>query len=148
MEIIRPGEKHIGQIYEIEKNSFTDPWSEKSFLLSLKNKDYLFLAAVSGETVCGYILGSVNGDFGYIDNIAVSSDFRRQGVGEMLLKEFIGYAEDSPYCSGVSLEVRQSNYPAISLYSKTGFKAAGKRARFYTDPDEDAVVMIKMLEVK
>ena len=139
MEIIRPSEIHMDMIYEIEKSSFGDPWTKDDFRQSLKNRDYLFLAAVCDGTVRGYILGSVNGDYGYIDNLAVSPKHRRQGIGEMLLNKFFEYAENSEYCCGVSLEVRQSN----SLYRKTGFTEAGKRIKFYSSPVEDALIMIK-----
>lgn len=141
MEIIRPAEKHIKQIYNIEKLSFGDPWTEDGFIQPLKNKDYLFLAAVDNEEVCGYIMGSVNSDFGYIDNIAVSPARRRQGIGEMLIDKFFGYANDSEYCQGITLEVRESNLPAISLYRKKGFEKVGKRIKFYSAPVEDAIVM-------
>lgn len=145
MEIIRPWEIHMDMIYEIEKSSFGDPWTKDDFRQSLKNRDYLFLAAVCDGTVWGYILGSVNGDYGYIDNLAVSPEHRRQGIGEMLLNKFFEYAENSEYCCGVSLEVRESNLPAISLYRKTGFTEAGKRIKFYSSPVEDALIMMKKI---
>ena len=75
---------------------------------------------------------------GYVTNVAVLPDFRRQGIAEMLIKKQL--ENDMNF---ISLEVRKSNLPAISLYKKLGFETVGIRPHFYTSPDEDAVIMTK-----
>ena len=78
---------------------------------------------------------------GYVTNIAVLPEYRRLGIGEKIL----GYVIDNTKAEleFISLEVRVSNIAAISLYEKFGFERAGLRKRFYTNPQEDAIIMTK-----
>ena len=78
---------------------------------------------------------------GYVTNIAVLPEFRRKGIGRALLQYVINDCENQ--LEFISLEVRVSNDAAISLYKKFGFAEVGRRKRFYTHPDEDALIMTK-----
>ena len=81
-------------------------------------------------------------DEGYVPNIAVTKSARGRGIGKSLVGALISLAKDKGLAF-ISLEVRESNTPAISLYTKCGFKDFGKRKNFYQNPTEDAVIMTK-----
>lgn len=138
---IRPMEvSDIDGIAEIEKECFSAPWSRNGISDELDNEKAHFLAAVCDNRVLGYIgVHEVCGE-AYIDNIAVRSEYRQLGLGEKLL---IAAQEGafSRKCEFISLEVRKSNSAALSLYEKLGYEKVGERKNFYTDPQEDAVIM-------
>ena len=138
---IRPMEvSDIDGIAEIEKECFSAPWSRNGISEELDNENAHFLAAVCDNRVLGYIgVHEVCGE-AYIDNIAVRSEYRQLGLGEKLL---IAAQEGafSRKCEFISLEVRKSNSAALSLYEKLGYEKVGERKNFYTDPQEDAVIM-------
>lgn len=143
-EIVSMNESHVSQIAEIEKLCFSAPWTENSIREELTNEVAHFITAVSGETVLGYIgVHEICGE-AYIDNIAVRPDYRRMGLGERLLCEAQNGATERK-CEFISLEVRKSNASAIALYEKQGYNIAGERKNFYTDPDEDGLIMTKGL---
>lgn len=143
-EIVPMDESYVSQIAEIEKLCFSAPWTENSIREELTNEVAHFIAAVSGETVLGYIgVHEICGE-AYIDNIAVHPDYRRMGLGERLLYEAQNGAAERK-CEFISLEVRKSNAPAIALYEKQGYNIAGERKNFYTDPGEDGLIMTKGL---
>ena len=137
--------EHLSQAAEIERLCFSDPWSEKMLAEHLANPCSLTLAAV-GDT--GRLLGYVGllavVDEGYITNVAVRPDCRRQGVASSLLRalEARGRARNLTF---LTLEVRQSNAPARALYEKLGYVQAGLRRNYYENPREDAVIMTKTL---
>ena len=83
---------------------------------------------------------------GYITNVAVFEQYRGKGIASALMEKIIGYAEKNNM-EFISLEVRQSNHPAISLYLKYGFKKMGIRKNFYNKPCEDAVIMTRYFVV-
>ena len=145
MRIIDTEKEHIPQIAEIAAESFPDPWTENGFMSSLDVSGNIFLTAEENGTVTGYIIGTADGDFAGIDSIAVSPRFRRQGIAEELIRAFCEIAAQSDSCSSVSLEVRENNLPARTLYKKCGFSEIGLRKNFYSEPRENAVVMNKPL---
>ncbi|MCI5796644.1 MAG: ribosomal protein S18-alanine N-acetyltransferase [Ruminococcus sp.] len=137
-------EDDVIHVYELEKECFSVPWSIKSISEELQNANARFiLAEINGETA-GYV-GSyfVSGEV-YITNVAVKNKYRRKGVAVGLLSELIDLAKDAE-SEFVSLEVRCSNAPAISLYGKLGFEKIGVRENFYENPREDALIMTKYL---
>lgn len=131
--------KHAAEAAEIEKLCFSDPWSEKSFLDSLKNPfSHFFVFEETG--VSGYIgLYAVSGE-GSITNVAVHPEKRGLGIGEALVREVIKLG-DTLSLEYITLEVRESNTPARRLYEKCGFSGVGMRRGFYSKPREDAVIM-------
>ena len=130
--------EHVSQVADLERVCFADPWNEDSVGSELENPLSLWLVAVSDHRVVGYIGSqSVLGEAD-IMNVAVSPEFRRRGIAEMLL---ITLAEQSVYC--MTLEVRQSNAPAITLYEKLGFGQVGCRRGYYRNPKEDALILRK-----
>ena len=146
MRILQMTADHVSQVAELEKICFSDPWSEKSVASELTNPLSLWLVAVEGERVAGYVGSqSVMGESDMM-NVAVHPDFRRQGVAELLVKELVAaLAEKGNYC--LTLEVRASNTPAISLYEKLGFSRIGLRKNYYRNPKEDALILRKEWEI-
>lgn len=132
--------EHIPQIAALERRCFSDPWSENALREELFNDTASFLAAVAEDgTVVGYAGLHCVLDEGYIANIAVAPEYRRQGVAGELLGVFLRFGRAN--LGFLTLEVRASNEPAISLYRKFGFREAGRRKNYYTAPQEDAILM-------
>lgn len=138
----------ICDVVEIEKECFTLPWSYKSFEESLSKSYAVFLVAeVSGEDsdeykIVGYVGAYHMGDECDITNVAVSSVYRRRGIAGLLLKgiEEYGLTHD---VHTITLEVRESNIKAISLYEKMQYKNIGIRKKFYEKPIENAIIMVR-----
>ena len=107
---------HVAQIANLEKVCFHDPWSENSIASELDNRLSLWLVALDGDTVAGYV-GSQS-VMGWADmmNIAVDPAYRRQGVAQKLVETLVAaLAENDVTC--LTLEVRASNEPAKALYA-------------------------------
>ncbi len=139
--ILKADDRHITDIAFLEKECFSLPWSEKT-IKDAMDTGTLFFVAKSGEKTVGYIGISCILDEGYITNIAVSEKYRKKGIGTALLNRVFSEASDKQL-SFVSLEVRESNQNAISLYTTLGFKEEGKRKNFYDNPKEDAIILTK-----
>lgn len=141
---------HVKSAAQIEKECFSCPWSENAFYEELNNPISLTIVAVNfkkatnNENVLGFINVRIINDEVYINNIAVTKAFRRNGIGKGLLSALEEHVVKRN-ASFITLEVRESNTPAISLYSSLGYETAGKRKRFYRKPVEDAVLMTKNL---
>ena len=137
---------HVAAVAALEKVCFSDPWSEKSVSDELSNPLSLWLVALEGESLAGYIGSqSVMGESDMM-NVAVDPSFRRQGIGEQLVNALVEeLAKAGNHC--LSLEVRASNEPAISLYQKLGFVQVGRRPKYYRNPREDALILRKEWEI-
>lgn len=136
-EIYKP---YLEQILEIENVSFPSPWSMKAFKAEIQNPSACLWALIEDEVLSGYICFWKFDSESQLINIAIHPERRQQGLGEYLLTEMI---EDciSKAKHYVWLEVRPSNAAARRLYRKMGFEEAGRRKRYYTDTNEDAIVM-------
>ncbi len=141
--IIEPMEAcHVPQIAQLEKRCFTDPWSEKSIASELENPLALWLVAVDGEKLIGYV-GSqtVLGETDMM-NLAVAPEARRQGTGRALVLALVDALTEKGSHS-LMLEVRVSNTPARTLYESLGFSQVGRRPKYYVNPKEDALILRK-----
>ena len=138
--------REIPQIEALEKACFSLPWTREQLRASLPDAQHVFLAA---EDEAGELLGYIGMmhvlDEGYISNVAVSPDRRRQGIGDALTAALIKICE-ALGLSFVTLEVRAGNKPAIALYEKHGFERVGLRKNYYDHPREDALLMTKTFE--
>ena len=142
MTIIKMNETHVSQVAELEKVCFSDPWSENSVASELNNKLSLWLVAVEGDAVAGYIVSQTVMDETDMMNVAVHPDFRRRGIGESLVLGLVEKLKSlGSHC--LTLEVRSSNESAISLYEKLGFTQIGRRKNYYRNPKEDALILRK-----
>jgi ribosomal-protein-alanine N-acetyltransferase len=129
----------LPQIIAIERRAFPTPWSLAMFVLELSKSTGWCLAAERGETLVGYLVCSRYDTVWHIMNVAVDPDQRRRGVATALLEGLIERLNDKR--ARFTLEVRESNVAAIALYERYGFRAAGRRRRYYQDNGEDAVIM-------
>lgn len=133
--------EHIPQIAQLEKECFSEPWNENALSEELSNENSHFLVAVSDD-VAGYIgVQEICGE-AYITNVAVFGKYRKYGIGRALLKAACDGAK-SRSCEFITLEVRESNIPAITLYESEGFEKAGVRKNFYSAPTENGVIYTK-----
>lgn len=135
---------HLDDVYIIETECFSHPWSKQSLEEELNNETSLFLVAKEENEVIGYIGMSIVIDEGYIFNVAVREKYRNKGVATALINELVTYGKKNNF-SFITLEVRESNLPAISLYSKFGFIKAGERKDYYSNPKENAILLTKYL---
>lgn len=139
---------HLDEAAALERVCFSDPWSRNMLAEELGNALAAFLAALDGTgAVVGYAGLQVVLDEGYILNIAVRPDCRRQQIASQLLEVFINFAQGNRL-SFLTLEVRASNAPAIALYERWGFAEAGRRRNYYEHPREDAVIMTREFKYK
>ncbi len=153
----RAFEEDIPEIFVVEQECFSIPWSKKTFYETISNDESFFWKSRILNEVVGYIgIYSVKEE-NYVYNLAVKSRYRNLGVATKLLKSTINFCKNqSPETSNcgilnqkfLSLEVRKSNLPAINLYKKNGFKIQGIRKNFYSRPTEDALIMTIFSEVK
>ncbi len=146
MTIVKLERNHVPQIAEIEKCCFSDPWNEESIASELENRLSLWLVALEGDRVAGYVGSQTVLGEADMMNIAVHPDFRRKGIGEALVKKLIAELSQRG-CHSLTLEVRASNGPAKSLYEKLGFVLVGRRKNYYFHPREDADILRKEWEI-
>ena len=138
MNITEMQEKHLPALAELEKQCFHAPWSEKMLREELGGG--IFLVAEQDGEVQGYVGCQTVLDEGYITYVAVSPDFRRRGAARRLIAELIARAKEKGLAF-VTLEVRESNAPAIALDAGAGFAPVGTRKNFYSNPAENALLM-------
>ena len=131
----------LDRVAAIERDTFADPWSRKSFAGMIGQPHIRAIAALgsNGEPI-GYALGSFAADEGEILNIAVAKPARGAGVGRVLLDGLLERLRDEGAIT-FFLEVRRSNEAAIALYKSAGFRPLGVRPAYYVSPREDALTM-------
>ena len=134
--------EHIAQVAALERECFSMPWSESVLISELSNPLSLWVVAVDGDTVAGYVGSqSVMGEADMM-NLAVLPSYRRQNTGRNLVTEPIRLLSEREVYS-LTLEVRASNEAAIKLYDGLGFVQVGRRPNYYVAPREDALIMRK-----
>lgn len=144
--IVDVQEKHIDDIIMLEKTCFSLPWTRRQLMNQRTDDGHVFIAACAGTgTVLGYLGVDCVLDEGYISNVAVTPEYRRQGIGDALLNETIHRALEREL-SFLTLEVREGNAQALALYEKHGFIKVGLRKNYYTKPTENAILMTKFLK--
>ena len=135
--------EHLSEVASIEEMSFSLPWSLESLELMLTEQASALVALEDGR-VLGYVGMMCVLDEGQIINVAVHPDARRRGVGRRLMEAAQAYAKERGIVF-LSLEVRESNIAARSLYSSLGWEEQGIRKGFYSHPVENACVMTKSI---
>ena len=134
--------EHVAQVAALEKEWFSMPWSENVLIGELSNPLSLWVVAVDGDTVAGYVGSqSVMGEADMM-NLAVLPSYRRQNIGKNLVSELITRLSEREVHS-LTLEVRASNEAAIGLYANLGFVQIGRRPNYYKAPKEDALILRK-----
>ena len=143
IKIVKVSEQDISELVKIEKQCFSVPWSENSFKTAFEDSYSQFFVAKTQLTDCTvgfsgmYIAAKAEG---YVYNIAVIPEYRKRGIGTELMRSLLEYS-DKNKLEYLSLEVRESNSAAISVYKNLGFKKIGVRKNFYELPVENAVIM-------
>lgn len=143
VDILTANESHVDGIFIINTLSFPVPWNRASILEELSdNEKARYIVAKADNTIVGYgglwkIL-----DEGHITNIAVHPEYRGIGIGNKIVQSLIELCTIENITS-MTLEVRTSNTSAINLYKKFGFVTEGIRKRYYSNNNEDALIMWK-----
>ena len=136
----------------LAQRCFPDPWSLALFEAAFSQPDATLVAAMAGDalagywllprlgdTLAGYLILQRLGDEESVDDIAVAPEFRRQGIAQQLLETAHAQFPACPFL----LEVREHNTAALALYQKLGYQQVGFRKRYYTNPNEGAVLMTR-----
>ncbi|MHB0913352.1 MAG: ribosomal protein S18-alanine N-acetyltransferase [Armatimonadota bacterium] len=130
----------IGAVVALDHECFATPWSESSYMTELSNHSAYYIVACMEDRIVGYAGEWIIVDEAHITTIGVDPECRGQKIGERLLIALIDEAIFRG-ASRITLEVRRSNYVAQSLYRKYGFQSVAVRKSYYTDNNEDALVM-------
>lgn len=133
-------ESDIDSVLEISSLSFAHSWSRESYEKELNNTLAKYFVAEVQNKVVGFIGTWIIVDESNITNVAVHPNYRKLSIGSKLIEYLIFYCKDLN-CVSHTLEVRASNIPAINLYKKYGFIESGLRKGYYSDNNEDAILM-------
>lgn len=140
LTIRRMKESDIPEVARLEKEIFPYPWSEGAISETFEQEQTLLLVAYEDRKLIGYLILYFVLEEGEIARIAVIPECRRQGVGARMLLELEDLCEDNGITK-LLLDVRESNETAISFYTSYGFVQDGVRRNFYSDPQEDGILM-------
>lgn len=134
--------RDLDGVLAVDVVSFANHWTRDMFEWEARHSDVARLSVLRapGGGVAGYCAAWVIFDEVHINNMAVLPEWRRHGLGAALLARVLDAAAGEG-ASKATLEVRRSNAAARALYERFGFIEAGVRARYYTNPVEDAIVM-------
>lgn len=138
--IRRLGVEDLPAMLLMENACFTCPWTEGMLRSELESPRCLYFGAFSDGVPAGYAGFQYVMDEGYVNNVATGPDFRRQGVGRLLLERLEAEAM-ALGLSFLTLEVRESNLPALALYGSRGYVRVGRRPDYYEKPREAALLL-------
>lgn len=134
----------VPQIAALERQCFSDPWSEKSISSELENPLSLWLVDERDGEIAGYVGSQTVPPEADMMNLAVSPAFRRQGIGRSLVQALANSLHKLG-AQSLALDVREGNAPARTLYAALGFSEVGRRKKYYVNPTEDALILRKEL---
>ena len=142
MEVRRAKTDDAPRIAELEAEIFSDGWGQKDILSCICSEGGICYTALVDGRVAAYILGRLSAPEGEIYRIATAPEYRCRGIAYRLLNYAIK-CEKGRGLECLFLEVRASNIPAIKLYKSHGFKDMGRRKNYYSNPTEDAILMVR-----
>jgi ribosomal-protein-alanine N-acetyltransferase len=146
--IVRMTEHDLLEVVEIEEQSGLSRWGWAAYYAEFQggNRDLMLIAkpSIASAPIAGYIVARETAGELHINNVAVRAEYRRRGIGAALLSHVLDEARRRK-AKAAFLEVRSANHAAQALYEKSGFKAIARRADYYSEPREDAVVMTLVL---
>lgn len=138
----------VDELVRIEREAFSAPWTRAMFEAELTGNPFsTCFTARRGEgngssgVIVGYLCGWVVFDEFRLMTLAVDRMWRRQGLGNALLQHGLASAQERGGLRAL-LEVRASNTGALALYERLGFRRQAVRRQYYTNPPEDAILMI------
>ncbi len=132
----------VSQVVELERNIFSDPWSEKDIFALVTEPFGICYSAVSDGRVVAYVIGRMIAPEGEIYRIATDEKYRRRGIAYRLL-DYAVKCEKGRGLECLFLEVRSQNIAARNLYRAYGFKEIGERKNYYSNPTDNAVIMLR-----
>ncbi|MCP4706523.1 MAG: ribosomal protein S18-alanine N-acetyltransferase [candidate division Zixibacteria bacterium] len=135
----------IDHLASLEMEIFSDPWPVEAFIDGLDDVNHVFLVVEIEKQIAGYGSYYIEMGEGRLTNIAITPEFRRKSIAKKLLEYILGVVKEA-MCKYIFLDVRPTNEAAISLYNLYGFYEAYRRPEYYSDPTEDAMVMVKNLD--
>jgi ribosomal-protein-alanine N-acetyltransferase len=130
----------IDGVLAVEQQAFTTPWSREGFVNEMRNELAYYLVLVDGGKIIGYAGMWLIVDEAHVTNVAVLKEYRGKKLGEKLMSTLLEHAKNRGALR-MTLEVRASNEVAQGLYHKFGFASQGRRRNYYTDTNEDALIM-------
>jgi len=131
----------LDQVMLLELACFSVPWTKDAFLSEIeKNQLAHYIVIEENDKIIGYGGVWYIMDEGHITNVAIHPEHRKKGLGKILVDGMMDAAKKADI-NHMTLEVRKSNIPAIKLYERMGFDVAGIRPKYYTDNNEDALIM-------
>lgn len=138
---VRPAEyEDIDAILRIAENNCFNPWNRRQFETEIgQDYSHLYFAEIDGKPA-GFIDMHIVSLDAHINEIAVAKDYRGRGAGRKLVQSCTERAEKAG-CAEITLECRKANSNALSFYKALGFSDTGVRRRFYSFPEDDAVIM-------
>ncbi|MDD2619429.1 MAG: ribosomal protein S18-alanine N-acetyltransferase [Syntrophomonadaceae bacterium] len=137
-------ERDLDQVMLIEKESFALPWSRDSYANELSNEYATYLVCDIGGKTAGYAGIWAVYEEAHITNVAVDKKFRLSGLGKNLMNQLENTVRQKR-AERILLEVRPSNVAALAMYRNLGYVPSGLRIAYYSDNDEDAIIMTKQL---
>lgn len=140
LAVRRMRRQDLREVAEIERQSYSLPWSEFTFRSLLRRSNAVLLVAEDNKGVAGYAALWLADDEAELGNLAVRPGRRRRGIGRALLRHVLERAFERG-ARTVFLEVREGNAVARRLYEGFGFRVVGSRPDYYASPREDALVM-------
>lgn len=130
----------LDQVMKIEESLFAVPWTREGYFTFLTRENSMFLVVEEKGEILGYCGLLMVLDEGDVTNVAVRGDRQREGIGNFLMESLIRLSREQGIRM-IHLEVRAGNETAIRLYERLGFVRDGLRKAYYTDPEEDAILM-------
>ncbi len=144
--LVEMNPSHFDRVIKIERAVFLAPWKRRDFEFARNRQNGFCRVVTVGCEIVGYVVGFLIDREFYLANFAIAPDFQHKGLGRRTLKTVFDLLEEKARV--VSLEVRMSNCAAIDLYKKMGFETIAIRKAYYTDPREDALVMLRPLNTR
>lgn len=132
--------RDMAEVLDIEGESFEFPWCEEDFVRCLRQRNCIGMVAEHGDKVVGFMIYELHKTRLHILNFAVSSHYRRQGVGTQMVAKLVSKLSNQRR-NRISLEVRETNLPAQLFFRESGFRAINVMRHFYDDTPEDAYIM-------
>lgn len=130
----------VEQVADLDIRCFQTPWSVSAYITELHNPSAYYIVVRAGEKIVGYAGMWIIMDESHITTIGVDPNFQGKKIGERMLLDIINESI-SRGAHRATLEVRKNNHAARNLYEKYGFRIVGIRAEYYTNDNEDALVM-------
>jgi [ribosomal protein S18]-alanine N-acetyltransferase len=145
-------EHDLLEVVEIEESSGLSRWGWGAYYAELQgsNRELMLVARISGNQteagrkVAAYIVARLGAEELHINNVAVREGYRRRGIGRALLECILAEGKRSRVACAY-LELRAGNSAALALYEECGFRVTARRSKYYSEPAEDALVMIAQL---